>query len=69
MTHTLLLRNDNRHITYWESKWDREVGDIINVDGIKYKVVDLLKNKDEARMTFTFLRGTQLFERYKSLFF
>lgn len=69
MTHTLILRNDNRHITYWKSKWNREVGEIINFDGNKYKVVEVLKNKDEALMTFTFLKGKRLFERYKSLFF
>lgn len=69
MTHTLILRNDNRHITYWASKWDREVGDIINFDGNKYKVIEILPNKDQARLTFQYLKGAQLFGRYKELFF
>jgi uncharacterized protein (UPF0128 family) len=67
-THTLILSKNNQHIKYWESKWPREVGDIISFEGSKYKVVELLKDKDEARMSFAFLPGQRIFEHYRELF-
>jgi len=68
MTHTLIIRHDNQHITYWASKWPREIGDVINFDGNKYKVIDVLASRDQALMTFNFLPGKSIFEHFKNLF-
>lgn len=44
----IAIRQDNGNIQVMTSKFDREVGDIMNVDGVKYKVCELFETKSDA---------------------
>lgn len=37
----IMIRHDNGLVKVFESKFERELGDILTVDGVKYKVCSL----------------------------
>jgi len=41
----LMIRHDNKLVKVFESKFDRSVGDLLTIDGVKYRVCHLEPNK------------------------
>ncbi len=58
------MRSDNRECRVFESKFERSIGDIITIDGTKFKVCSLHETKFEA-MAFI---GTFGWEHCRSFF-
>jgi hypothetical protein len=46
--HFIAIQEGNRSIRVMESKFEREVGFVINVEGTKFKVCELFNDKKEA---------------------
>jgi hypothetical protein len=45
MKHLLIINQDNTVLKYQESKFDREIGDVLQIDGVKWKVCNLFEKK------------------------
>lgn len=44
-THCILMREDNKKIKYNLSKFERQVGDIMKIDGYRWRVIIVGENK------------------------
>lgn len=44
----LMIRQDNREVRVFESKFERALGDVLTVDGAKFRVCSLEQNKAYA---------------------
>ena len=69
MKNTIILSEDNNHLQLWVSKFDKNIGDIINMEGKKYKVVDTNEKKIQLKMVFQYYNKTGLFKKYEDQFF
>lgn len=60
---TLIIREDNSKIRFFHSSFEKELGEVINIEGMKWKVCFLGKSSEECR---AYLRtyGKYLFKAY-----
>jgi len=68
----LLIREDNKQIKVYQSKWNREVGEVLNFDGVKFKVIgtkaEIMKDGLDSKYSlknYVALFQSSLFEMYK----
>ena len=69
MKNTIILSEDNKQLQLWVSKFDKNIGDIINFQGKKFKVVDTNEEKIQLKMVFQYYNKTGLFKKYEDQFF
>ena len=69
MKNTIILSEDNKQLQLWVSKFDKNIGDIINFQGKKFKVVDTNEEKIQLKYIFKFYNKTGLFKKYEDQFF
>ena len=54
MKNTIIVNQNNTKIKIWKSKWDREVGEVVRIDGIKWRIVNVHENENFLKMDFAY---------------
>jgi hypothetical protein len=69
MKNCLIINESNREIKAFQSKWEREIGEVVRIDGEKWKVVYLHEDLSSIKhYIYTFrsrLFNTYCFETIK----
>jgi hypothetical protein len=65
MKNTIIINKNNTKVKLWKSKWDREIGEVVRIDGTEWRVVNVHESENFLKMDFAFLTSKQLFNKYK----